>query len=138
MHRSTNLSLFSLVLSHHTPEPTTFDNPTELPTDASSTTSPHVLKGTLLQRVTTMPQEADKRMKSSQLRCKDDHDRQFRNAPLSFNSRQYTYLDQAPVTTCAVQSQATGSYNRMMPLIQDRLGKSMYHRRQLRSKETEI
>lgn len=67
LHRSKNITPFSLVLSRQCPgsRPTAFDHPTALPTDGTATTLLYSQRARLLHRVCTMWQDADKRMKSS-------------------------------------------------------------------------
>lgn len=65
VHFSTNLMLFSLLLSWTFPGLITFDAPTALPTDTTVTTSPHVLQARLLQRSATMQEDANKRVKTA-------------------------------------------------------------------------
>lgn len=48
--RSTKLSPCSVMLSHHPPGPTAFDNPTGFPTDGTAATTPHTLLSLLTLR----------------------------------------------------------------------------------------
>lgn len=114
MHRSTNLTSLSLVLSCLYPGPTNFTNLKALLTDATATTSEDSLNPRLLHGVTAMSQEEDSRMKSLHGRYKDNDDLKVFNAALLFNGRQYFYIDYPQMTTATANPLATESYNRLL------------------------
>lgn len=100
-HRVTNLPLFGLVLSRQPPGPTTVDSRTSLPTDATATTAPQVLRARLILRVAPVRQDTDRGINSSLQRYENDHNRRTRNAPQTFTTRQYVYIDWPSMTTSA-------------------------------------
>lgn len=114
VHRSTNASPFSLVLSHHPFGHTAFVNPIPLPTDASEITFPHPLNARLLHFVANMRQVVDMQGKSSQRHYRVHHDRKVLNVPLLFTARQHIYLDQPPGTRPATEHMATDLRNKLM------------------------
>lgn len=58
-HLSTSLPRNSCTLSRHPPRPRILGNPTALPSDITTTTTPQTLRARLLHRVMNMPQDAD-------------------------------------------------------------------------------
>lgn len=78
-----------------------------VPTDATGTTSQDMLRDPLLDALTTMRQDADKKMKLLQQRYENNHDRKARYSPIWLTAEQYVYIDQPPLVTFAVAKLAT-------------------------------
>lgn len=114
VHWSPILTPFSVVLSNHPREPTTFDNLTSLATDTTATTSLHALRAQFLHLIAPMWQGTDKRMKWSQWLYEDDHDWKFPNFPLLFTVKQYFYLYCQAMTTSAAERLKFKSYNNLL------------------------
>lgn len=91
------------------PGPTIAANRTRLPDNASATSSPHTLEARPLYRLAALGPDPEKRIKSSQRRYTDKHDRKIRNALLAFTARHYINTDQSPMTTYAAEGLAMDS-----------------------------
>lgn len=113
-HQWTNVPPFSPTMSRQSTDPTTFDYVTALPTDASRTTSSHVLRAQLLHWLSKMRHNADSRLTTAQRRYKDDHDRRLRKTPKKIESRQYLYFDPSLMKTPATECMATESLSRLL------------------------
>lgn len=74
LHHFTNLSPFILILSMQPQRPTVFCF------DTTATTSPHVMRVRLLQRLWTLQQDAGERMETSHHIKVDNHERRICNA----------------------------------------------------------
>lgn len=74
---STILTPVYLVLMWQISGPTIFYATTALPTDATATTSPHILRARLINTVAAMPQDVDNQMKTAQQRYRGDGPKEY-------------------------------------------------------------
>lgn len=111
---STNVLPFSLVLSWQSPDLSTFDNPTVLPSDAKANTYLHILAARLLYLLSTIRPNASKQVKTAVCRYEGDHDRRTRIAPKTIEIRQNVYLDRPLMTTAGTERLTTQSYSKLL------------------------
>lgn len=83
--------------------PYTIRNGKVLPTDSTTTTTPHVLPAWMLHQILTMQQDLAKRIKTVQQRCKTDHNRKMATEPKKIETGQYVHVDGPPMKTSATE-----------------------------------
>lgn len=117
MHRSTNTTSFSLVLSRQPPGPTNFDTPSALSTDAYHETHPQVLQTQLLNRVQGLRSRVDDCLKAAQGRYKQDYDSKVSQIQ-TITPGQMVFIDRPPLLATPARSavkMAQSSYNKLIP-----------------------
>lgn len=117
LHRSTNTTEFSLVLSPNPAGPAPFVKDSALSSDTYCPIEPQALQAQLLARIKALHAQVNIRLASAQSRCKWDLDKNIKRTS-AFAPKRLVFIKQPPLATSAVRDAdkgATTMYNKFMP-----------------------
>lgn len=114
VHKSTNLTPFSLILSTHPLGPKALSQPSSLPTDSYAKTGPLGLHFNIQWKIATLQGKANTHMRRRGVQYKHHHDRKVHIEPKVATDR-WAFIDKPPLAGSRNTSDgiASASYNKL-------------------------